>query len=244
MSSRLVKLYAGLVLFGVSMALMLRARLGLDSWDVLHQGISRRTGLPFGWVVIAVGALVLLLWVPLRQRPGLGTVSNVIVVGLAVDAALDVLPAPSPMWARVGFLAVGIVANGVATGLYIGAGFGPGPRDGLMTALAARGYSIRVVRTSIEVTVLGAGWLLGGSVGVGTVAYALAIGPLAHYFIPRFAGRPMTSASAGSSGRSGWASAPAAPGIGNRQQPTRTGCAPRSTTGTGTVDRSSCLARA
>jgi uncharacterized membrane protein YczE len=244
MSSCLVKLYGGLALFGVSMALMLRARLGLDSWDVLHQGISHRTGLPFGWVVIAVGALVLLLWVPLRQRPGLGTVSNVIVVGLAVDVALDVLPAPAPMWARDTFLAVGIVANGVATGLYIGAGLGPGPRDGLMTALAARGHSIRVVRTSIELTVLGAGWLLGGSVGVGTVAYALAIGPLAHYFIPRFAGRPTTSASAGSSRKTGSASGPAALGNGNRRQPTHTDCAPRSTAGTGTAGRSSCLARA
>jgi len=242
MSSRLLKLYGGLVLFGVSMALMLRARLGLDSWDVLHQGISQRSGLAFGWVVIAVGALVLLLWVPLRQRPGLGTVSNVIVVGLAVDVALDVLPAPAPMGARVAFLAVGIVANGVATGLYIGAGLGPGPRDGLMTALAARGHSIRVVRTSIELTVLGAGWLLGGSVGVGTVAYALAIGPLAHYFIPRFAERPMTSASAGNSGRTGSASGPAAPGNGSRRQPNRTDYALRSTAGTGTAGRSSCPA--
>jgi uncharacterized membrane protein YczE len=241
MSSRLLKLYGGLVLFGVSMALMLRARLGLDSWDVLHQGISRHTDLPFGWVVIAVGAVVLLLWVPLRQRPGLGTVSNVIVVGLAVDAALDVLPAPAPMWARVAFLAVGIVANGVATGLYIGAGLGPGPRDGLMTALAARGYSIRVVRTSIELTVLSAGWLLGGSVGVGTVAYALAIGPLAHHFIPRFA---TTSASDGSSGTTGSASVPAALDTGNRQPLTRTGCELHSTAGTGIADRSSCPARA
>ena len=244
MSSTLLKLYGGLVLFGVSMALMLRARLGLDSWDVLHQGISLRTGLPFGWVVIAVGALVLLLWVPLRQRPGLGTVSNVIAVGLAVDAALDVLPAPAPMWARVAFLAVGVVANGVATGLYIGAGLGPGPRDGLMTALAARGHSIRVVRTAIELTVLGAGWLLGGSVGVGTVAYALAIGPLAHYFIPRFAGRPTTSASGGSSRRTGSASGPAVPGSANPQPPTRMGCALHSTNGTGTAGRSSCPARA
>jgi len=244
MSSTLLKLYGGLVLFGVSMALMLRARLGLDSWDVLHQGISLRTGLPFGWVVIAVGALVLLLWVPLRQRPGLGTVSNVIVVGLAVDAALDVLPAPAPMWARVAFLAVGVVANGVATGLYIGAGLGPGPRDGLMTALAARGHSIRVVRTAIELTVLGAGWLLGGSVGVGTVVYALAIGPLAHYFIPRFASRPTTSASGGNSRRTGSASGPAVPDSANPLPPSHTGCELHSTTGTGTAGRSSCPARA
>lgn len=180
-----MNLYAGLILFGVSMALLIRARLGLDSWDVLHQGIARRSGLAFGWVVIGIGAIVLLLWIPLRQRPGIGTVSNVMVVGLAVDAALDVLPTPDPVWQRLAFLVGGIVANGIATGLYIGAGLGPGPRDGLMTGLAGRGHSIRVVRTAIEVTVLGAGWLLGGSVGVGTVIYAVTIGPLAHYFIPR-----------------------------------------------------------
>lgn len=185
MPRRLIQLYAGLVLFGVSMAFLVRARLGLDSWDVLHQGLAERTGLRFGWVVIAVGALVLLLWVPLRQRPGIGTVSNVIVVGLAVDAALDVLPAPGHLAARWAFLAAGIVVNGIATGLYIGAGLGAGPRDGLMTGLAARGYSIRRTRTLIELAVLSLGWLLGGTVGVGTVLYALAIGPLAHYFIPR-----------------------------------------------------------
>jgi uncharacterized membrane protein YczE len=182
---RLAQLYVGLVLFGVSMAFLIRARLGLDSWDVLHQGVARHTGLRFGWIVIAVGALVLLLWVPLHQRPGIGTVSNVIVVGLAVDAALDVMPAPGHIVARSAFLAAGILINGVATGLYIGAGLGPGPRDGLMTGLAARGYSIRLARTLIEVAVLGVGWLLGGAVGIGTVLYALAIGPLAHYFIPR-----------------------------------------------------------
>jgi uncharacterized membrane protein YczE len=185
MPRRLIQLYVGLVLFGVSMAFLVRARLGLDSWDVLHQGLAERTGLRFGWIVIAVGALVLLLWVPLRQRPGVGTVSNVIVVGLAVDAALDVMPAPGHMAARWAFLVAGILVNGVATGLYIGAGLGPGPRDGLMTGLAARGYSIRLARTLIELAVLALGWLLGGTVGVGTVLYALAIGPLAHYFIPR-----------------------------------------------------------
>jgi uncharacterized membrane protein YczE len=185
MPRRLIQLYAGLVLFGVSMAFLIRARLGLDSWDVLHQGIARQTGLRFGWIVIAVGALVLLLWVPLHQRPGIGTVSNVIVVGLAVDAALDLMPAPQHLAVRSVFLAAGILVNGVATGLYIGAGLGPGPRDGLMTGLAARGYSIRVARTLIEVAVLALGWLLGGTVGVGTVLYALAIGPLAYYFIPR-----------------------------------------------------------
>jgi uncharacterized membrane protein YczE len=183
---RLVQLYVGLVLFGASMAIMLRAGLGLNSWDVLHQGISERSGLRFGWVVIAVSAVVLLLWIPLRQRPGLGTISNAIVVGLAVDAFLAILPYTSSMPVRVGALVTGVVLNGVATGLYVGANLGPGPRDGLMTGLAARGHSIRVVRTGIEVTVLAIGWVIGGTVGIGTVLYAVSIGPLAHFFIPLF----------------------------------------------------------
>jgi uncharacterized membrane protein YczE len=185
---RLVQLYAGLVLYGVSMALMIESALGLDPWDVFHQGLSRKTGLSIGTVTILVGALVLLLWIPLRQRPGLGTVSNVVVIGLAVDAALAVLPTVGPLGGRIGFLSAGILLNGVATGLYIGARLGPGPRDGLMTGYVALrpGRSVRLVRTDIEVTVLAVGWLLGGKVGVGTVAYALAIGPLAHLFIPMF----------------------------------------------------------
>ncbi len=187
LARRLVSLYVGLVLFGGSVALMLRSGLGLDPWDVLHQGLSHRTGLRFGWVVIAVGALVLLLWLPLKQRPGLGTVSNVVVVGLAADAALSIIGHPRSLVLQFVFLAAGILANGIATGLYIGAGLGPGPRDGLMTGLAARGHSIRMVRTAIEVSVLAVGWLLGGSVGVGTVLYAVSIGPLAHFFIPRLA---------------------------------------------------------
>jgi uncharacterized membrane protein YczE len=187
---RLVNLYCGLVLFGVSIAVMIRARLGLDAWDVFHQGLARQTGLPFGWVVNGTGALVLLLWFPLRQRPGFGTVSNVIVVGLAADAALAVLPHPKPLALRAIFLAAAIISNGVATGVYIGAGLGPGPRDGLMTGLAGKGLSIRPARTLIELTVLAAGWLLGGTVGVGTLAYAVSIGPLAHYFIPRLTVRP------------------------------------------------------
>ena len=187
LARRLVSLYVGLVLFGGSVALMLRSGLGLDPWDVLHQGLSLRTGLRFGRVVIAVGAIVLLLWIPLKQRPGLGTVSNVVVVGLAADASLSILGHPHALVLRFVFLAGGILANAIATGLYIGAGLGPGPRDGLMTGLAARGHSIRVVRTAIEVSVLTIGWLLGGSVGVGTVLYAVSIGPLAHFFIPRLA---------------------------------------------------------
>ena len=183
---RLVQLYAGLVLYGTSMALMIESRLGLDPWDVFHQGLSRRTGLSIGTVTIGVGALVLLLWIPLRRRPGVGTVSNVIVIGLVVDATLALLPTVSPLAARIGFMVAGVVLNGVATGLYLGARLGPGPRDGLMTGIVARrsGRSIRLVRTVIEVSVLVLGWLLGGTVGIGTVLYALAIGPLAHVFIP------------------------------------------------------------
>jgi uncharacterized membrane protein YczE len=186
MTRRLIQLYAGLVLYGVSLALMVRAELGLDPWDVLHQGLADRLPLTFGQVVIVVGALVLLAWIPLRQRPGLGTISNVIVIGLAVDAALAVLPPPDPMAWRITFLVSGVVLNGVATAAYIGARLGPGPRDGLMTGLVARtGRSVRLIRTSIEVGVLATGWLLGGTVGVGTVLYTIAIGPLVHLLLPR-----------------------------------------------------------
>ena len=184
---RLVRLYAGLVLFGASIALMVRAELGLGPWDVLHQGLSERLDVSIGWVVIVVGALCMVLWIPLRVRPGFGTVSNMIGVGWAVDATLRVLSTPGSLVGRVVMMATGIVANGVATGLYIGAGLGPGPRDGLMTGLARRGPSIRVVRTAMELTVLVLGFALGGSVGVGTVAFALGIGPLVHVFIPRLA---------------------------------------------------------
>ncbi|MEU8261342.1 hypothetical protein AB0C02_12065 [Micromonospora sp. NPDC048999] len=186
---RLTQLYVGLALYGVSMALMIRSGLGLDPWDVFHQGLARQTGLTVGTVTIAVGAAVLLLWIPLRQRPGLGTVSNVVVIGLVLDATLALLPSDPGLPVRVGMLVVGIIANGAATGLYLGAALGAGPRDGLMTGYVARrpGRSIRLVRTVIEVAVLALGWLLGGTVGIGTVAYALAIGPLAQVFIPLFA---------------------------------------------------------
>jgi uncharacterized membrane protein YczE len=183
--ARLARLYPGLVGFGVSLALMVRARLGLDPWDVLHQGIARQLGVQLGWVTIAVSGLVLLAWIPLRQRPGLGTLSNAVIVGLVVNGALDVLPAPGSLGWRAAFLAAGIGLNGLATACYIGAGLGPGPRDGLMTGLVARGHSLRVVRTLIEVSVLAIGWALGGSVGLGTLAYALSIGPLTHVLLPR-----------------------------------------------------------
>lgn len=201
---RLTQLFAGLVLYGASMALMIESHLGLDPWDVFHQGLSEVTGLRFGLVVILVGAAVLLLWIPLRQRPGIGTVANVVVIGLAVDAVLLLLPTAGPLALRIAYLVGGVVLNGVATGLYIGARLGPGPRDGLMTGFVARRPrgSIRLVRTVIEVTVLAVGWLLGGTVGVGTVLYAVAIGPLAHVFIPLFtvperpAGAPAAESSA------------------------------------------------
>ena len=188
---RLVQLYLGLVLYGISSSLLVLATLGLDPWDVFHQGLSRTFGLAIGTWAIIVGAVVLLLWIPLRQRPGIGTVSNVVLVGLTMNVVLGHVGAPHAMAARIACLVCGVFLNGVATGAYIGAGLGPGPRDGLMTGVAARGHSIRVVRTGLEVTVLVTGWLLGGSVGVGTVAYALSIGPLAHVFIPLFSrGRP------------------------------------------------------
>jgi uncharacterized membrane protein YczE len=184
---RLPQLLAGLALYGTSMAMQLRATLGVDPWDVFHQGLARHLPLSFGLVTAVTGAVVLLLWFPLRQRPGIGTVANVVVIALSVDAALALIPAPSALPVRAALMAGGIVLNGVASAAYIGARLGPGPRDGLMTGLAARtGWSIRLVRTGIEVTVLAVGWLLGGTVGLGTVAYALAIGPLTQAFLPWF----------------------------------------------------------
>jgi uncharacterized membrane protein YczE len=188
---RLAQLYGGLVLYGVSSSLLVLAGLGLDPWDVFHQGLAKHSSLAIGTWAIVVGVAVLLLWIPLRQKPGIGTLSNVVLVGLTMDVVLGHVHAPHALGVRVACLVCGVLLNGVATGAYIGAGLGPGPRDGLMTGLAARGHSIRLVRTGIEVTVLASGWLLGGTVGVGTVLYALSIGPLAHIFVPLFArGRP------------------------------------------------------
>jgi uncharacterized membrane protein YczE len=182
---RLVQLYAGLVLYGVSASLVLLSGLGNMPWDVLHQGLEVQTGIGTGLWVDIVGALLLLAWIPLRQKPGLGTISNVIVLGLVLQAMLAVFDEPHALPARVALLAAGILLNGVATGLYIGARFGPGPRDGLMTGIAARGHSLRAVRTAIELSVLATGVALGGTLGIGTVIYALAIGPLAQAFVPR-----------------------------------------------------------
>jgi uncharacterized membrane protein YczE len=191
LTHRLIQLYAGLALYGASMALLIRSTLGNMPWDVLHQGIAGRIGWSIGAVSIVVGALVLLGWIPLRQRPGLGTVSNVVVIGIAVDATLAVVPAPSPLLARVGLLVAGVLLNAVATAAYIGVHLGPGPRDGLMTGLVRRtGGSVRLVRTSIEVAVVVSGWLLGGTLGVGTVVYAVAIGPLVQVLLPRLSLSP------------------------------------------------------
>jgi uncharacterized membrane protein YczE len=183
---RLVQLYLGLALYGASMALLVRSSLGVMPWDVLHQGLARQLGWSLGAVTVLVGAVVLLAWVPLLQRPGLGTVSNVVVIGIAVDAALAVLPEVDALPARIGFAVAGILLNALATAAYIGVHLGPGPRDGLMTGLVRRtGGSVRVVRTAIEVVVVAVGWLLGGTLGLVTVAYALLIGPLVHVLLPR-----------------------------------------------------------
>lgn len=183
---RLVQLYAGLILYGITMALFVRAELGVIPWDVLHQGLSRQLGVSMGTVVIAVSLLLLLLWIPLRERPGIGTVSNAVVVGLVLDATLAVLPPVESLPLRVLFVLAGVLLNAVATAAYIGVHLGPGPRDGLMTGLVRRtGGSVLIVRTSIEVTVVLAGWLLGGTVGLATVLYALAIGPLVQVLMPR-----------------------------------------------------------
>jgi uncharacterized membrane protein YczE len=183
---RLVQLFLGLLLYGLSASLLVLARLGLDPWDVFHQGLARHSGLAIGTWSILVGLVVLLLWIPLRQMPGIGTVANVVMIGGTMDVVLSFVHSPHSMVWRIVCLVAGVSLNGVATGAYIGAGLGPGPRDGLMTGLAARGHSIRVVRTGIEITVLATGWLLGGTVGVGTVLYAVSIGPLAHVFVPLF----------------------------------------------------------
>ncbi|MEN8652744.1 hypothetical protein ABCR94_19650 [Streptomyces sp. 21So2-11] len=191
LTRRLSQLYIGLALYGVSSALLVRAGLGLEPWGVLHQGLAERTGLTIGVVSIIVGATVLLLWIPLRQRPGLGTVSNVVVIGVAMDGTLALVPDVHGLGWQIPLMAFGIVLNGVATGLYIAARFGPGPRDGLMTGLhRLTGRSIRLVRTAIEVAVVATGFALGGSLGAGTVVYALAIGPLAQFFLKLFAVPP------------------------------------------------------
>lgn len=187
MLRRLIQLYTGLALYGVSTAMFVRADLGADPWNVFHLGVASLLSMNIGLVIILTGVVVLLFWIPLRQRPGLGTISNVIVLGLTADAMLAIMPPLESLLARSALLAAAIGVNALATGMYIGAGFGAGPRDGLMTGLHARtGWSVRAIRTTIEIAVLATGVLLGGTFGVGTVLYALAIGPLIQLCLPWF----------------------------------------------------------
>lgn len=186
LTRRIAQLLVGLFLYGFAIAMMLRAGIGVGPWDVLSQGIMLRTGIPFGWVTNIVGAIVLLLWIPIRQRPGLGTVLNVLMVGSSAQVGLWLLPEVHGWLGQALIFAGGLLLLAVATGLYIGAGYGPGPRDGLMTGINKRwGTPIWLVRTLIELSVLAIGWLLGGTVGIGTIAFALLIGPLCNVTIPR-----------------------------------------------------------
>lgn len=184
---RLPQLYVGLVLYGVSLAMMVRGALGLAPWDVLHSGFVRHVPMTLGQAVVLFSFVVLVLWIPLREMPGLGTISNAVVVGLSADATLAVLDRPDAIAGRLGLMVGGVVLCGLASALYIGAQLGRGPRDGLMTGLARRtGLSLRLVRTGLEVAVVIIGLLLGGVLGVGTVVYALAIGPLTQLMLPWF----------------------------------------------------------
>jgi uncharacterized membrane protein YczE len=188
LTRRLVQLFVGLFLYGIGIALIVRGELGVAPWDVLTQGIAKQTGLQFGLITVLMSGVVLLLWIPIRQKPGFGTVMNALLVGPAADVGLWLIPPGLDLWVRVLLLPAGILMLAIATGLYIGAHFGPGPRDGLMTGLhRVTGWRIWIVRTGIELVVLAAGWLLGGNVGIGTVAFALLIGPLCGYTIPLFA---------------------------------------------------------
>ncbi len=212
MLRRLLQLLIGLAMYGISLAMFIRAGLGLDPWDVFHQGVAGKTGLSIGTVVIIVSFLVLLLWIPLRQRPGFGTLANAVLVGVFADVGLALIPQITQPGGQAGMLAGAVLLNGVASACYIGARFGPGARDGLMTGLARRtGWSVRTSRTGIEVVVLGAGWLLGGSVGVGTVIYALAIGPLVQLLLPVFMVPEVPEVPVPEAAPTGLAAAPAAP---------------------------------
>lgn len=187
MTRRIAQLLSGLFLYGFAIAMMLRGALGASPWDVLSQGVVLRSGLGFGIVTIVIGGLVLLAWIPIRQKPGVGTVLNVLLIGPFIEVGLWMLPTPDTLLAQILLLAGGLAMLAIATGLYIGARFGPGPRDGLMTGIHRRtGLPIWVARTSIEVTVLAIGWLLGGTVGLGTLAFALLIGPMVGVTLPLF----------------------------------------------------------
>ncbi len=185
MSRRVIQLFVGLVLFGVGCALTVQAGLGVDPWTVLAQGLSIHTGIGIGWLASLLGFLVLLLWIPLRQKPGFGTIANILIVGPSIQFTLWAVPPISGTLAQFAVLIAGIVLVAVASGLYIGAHFGPGPRDGLMTGMNKRlGWPVWVCRALVEVSVLLIGWLLGGTVGIGTVLFALLIGPLVHLALP------------------------------------------------------------
>ena len=183
---RFIQLITGLVMFGVGIGLMLQSGLGVPPWDVLHQGLAERFGLTVGIWSILVSVAVLLLWLPLREPYGIGTLLNAIIIGVLIDVTVVVVPQPGPSWLAWAMQVGGILMIGLASGMYIGANLGPGPRDGLMTGIARRGPSIRLTRAVIEVTVLAIGWLLGGSFGIGTVLFALTIGPLVQFFLPRW----------------------------------------------------------
>ncbi|MGI9052823.1 MAG: YczE/YyaS/YitT family protein [Ilumatobacteraceae bacterium] len=183
---RVVRCVIGLAMCGAGIAMIIHGDLGLAPWDVFHQGVSDRTGIAIGTVIVIVGLCLLAVWIPLRIRPGIGTFLNAALIGLVVDLVDPRLPEPDHLVAQFALMLGGVLAFGVGSGLYIGAGLGPGPRDGLMTGIARRGPSIRVARTAIELVVLMAGFLLGGTVGVGTAVFALGIGPLVHHFLPRF----------------------------------------------------------
>jgi uncharacterized membrane protein YczE len=184
---------AGLALFGIGISLIIDARIGVPPWDVFHQGVAGRVDRSIGTVIIATGAALMLLWIPLRQKPGIGTVLNAIEIGLVANIALQLLPEPELLAARVPMMLAGVVVTGIGSALYIGSGLGPGPRDGLMTGLASRGVPLRVARTGIEFTVLFVGWLLGGQVGAGTITFAVFIGPLVQLLLPRLAMRDRSS---------------------------------------------------
>ncbi|MFC8193210.1 YitT family protein [Cellulomonas sp. NPDC057328] len=213
---RAAQLLGGLVLYAASIVLLVRAELGSMPWDVLSQGVVRVTGWSFGTVTVVLSFVVFACWVPLRQRPGIGTVANVVVIGALLDPFLALaarLPDPLPLPAAIGLVVLGVLTNALATSLYVGARLGPGPRDGLMTGIVARtGWPLRLVRGSIEVVVVAVGWALGGTLGFGTLAYALAIGPLVHALLPRLSVPERPAAAADGAGTPGAAGVPAVDG--------------------------------